>query len=126
MRNRGRILIRGIVQGVGFRPFVYARAADLGIRGTVRNTGSQVEIDAWGDRFPQFLDAVSRGPPMALIDSVQVEPLDGNPPPDFIILQSTAGALSGLIPPEIATCRDCTGTSSPPQAGTPGTGPPPA
>jgi len=109
MRNRGRILIRGIVQGVGFRPFVYARAADLGIRGTVRNTGSQVEIDAWGDRFPQFLDAVSRGPPMARIDSVQVEPLDGNPPPDFIILQSAAGALSGLIPPEIATCRDCTG-----------------
>ena len=109
MRNRGRILIRGIVQGVGFRPFVYARAADLGIRGTVRNTGSQVEIDAWGDRFPQFLEAVSRGPPMARIDSVQVESLDGNPPPDFIILQSTEGALSGLIPPEIATCRDCTG-----------------
>jgi hydrogenase maturation protein HypF len=109
MRNRGRILIRGIVQGVGFRPFVYARATDLGIRGTVRNTGSQVEIDTWGDRFPEFLAAVSRGPPMARIDSVQVEPLDGDPPPGFAILQSTGGALSGLIPPEIATCRDCIG-----------------
>ena len=109
MRNRGRILIRGVVQGVGFRPFVYARATELGIRGTVRNTGSQVEIDAWGGRFPAFLEAVSRGPPMARIDSVQVEPLDGNPPPGFAILQSTGGALSGLIPPEIATCRDCTG-----------------
>ena len=109
MRNRGRILIRGIVQGVGFRPFVFARAGELGIRGTVRNTGSQVEIDAWGDRFPVFLEAVSRGPPMARIDSVRVEPLDGSPPPGFTILQSTDGALSGLIPPEIATCGECTG-----------------
>jgi len=108
MRSRGRILIRGIVQGVGFRPFVYARAVELGIQGTVRNTGSQVEIDAWGEQFVSFLDAVSRGPPMARIDSVQVEPVEGSPPPGFTILRSTGGALSGLIPPEIATCRECT------------------
>ncbi|HUK38171.1 MAG TPA: acylphosphatase, partial [Methanomicrobiales archaeon] len=68
MRDRGRILVRGIVQGVGFRPFVYARARALGIRGSVKNTGSQVEIDAWGGRFDEFLDDVSRGPPLSRID----------------------------------------------------------
>jgi hydrogenase maturation protein HypF len=107
MRDRGRILVRGIVQGVGFRPFVYAKAHDLGIRGSVKNTGSQVEIDAWGDRFDRFLDEVSRGPPLARIDSVEVLPLKGSPPAGFTILTSSTGTLSGMIPPDVATCSEC-------------------
>jgi len=107
MRDWGRILVRGIVQGVGFRPFVYARAHALGIRGTVKNTGSQVEIDAWGDRFGDFLEEVSRGPPLARIDSVEVLPLQGSPPAGFLILISSAGTLSGMIPPDVATCTEC-------------------
>ena len=107
MRDRGRILVRGIVQGVGFRPFVYARARALGIRGSVKNTGSQVEIDAWGDRFEDFLEEVSRGPPLSRIDSVEVLPLQGSPPTGFLILISSAGTLSGMIPPDVATCAEC-------------------
>jgi hydrogenase maturation protein HypF len=107
MRDRGRILVRGIVQGVGFRPFVYARAHALGIRGTVKNTGSQVEIDAWGDRFGDFLEEVSRGPPLARIDSVDVLSLQGSPPTGFLILISSAGTLSGMIPPDVSTCGEC-------------------
>jgi hydrogenase maturation protein HypF len=107
MRDRGRILVRGIVQGVGFRPFVYARACALGIRGTVKNTGSQVEIDAWGDRFEDFLEEISRGPPLSKIDSVEVLSLQGSPPHGFFILISSAGSLSGMIPPDVATCAEC-------------------
>ncbi|HUK92445.1 MAG TPA: carbamoyltransferase HypF [Methanomicrobiales archaeon] len=107
MRDRGRILVRGIVQGVGFRPFVYARARALGIQGTVKNTGSQVEIDAWGEKFEDFLGDVSRGPPLARIDSVEVHPLNGAPPAGFSILASSAGTLSGMIPPDVATCGEC-------------------
>jgi len=109
MRDRGRILVRGIVQGVGFRPFVYARARALGIRGSVKNTGSQVEIDAWGGRFDEFLDDVSRGPPLSRIDSVEVLPLAGEAPAGFGILTSSAGTLSGMIPPDVATCGECVG-----------------
>ena len=109
MRDRGRILVRGIVQGVGFRPFVYARAVALVIRGSVKNTGSQVEIEAWGDRFEAFLADVSRGPPLSRIDSVQVLPLAGSPVEGFTILTSSAGTLSGMIPPDVATCGECVG-----------------
>ena len=107
MRQKGRIKIRGIVQGVGFRPFVYARAVDLGIRGSVKNLGSEVEIRACGERFEEFLREVSRGPPLARIDRVEVLADDASFPEGFSILASGEGSLSGMIPPDIATCEDC-------------------
>ncbi len=61
MRTSGNITIRGIVQGVGFRPFVYAKAHEYGMRGTVKNLGSEVEIAAYGERFEDFLRAVTGG-----------------------------------------------------------------
>ena len=70
MPKQGHIIIRGIVQGVGFRPFVYARAIAHGIRGSVCNTGSEVQIDAWGDNFDDFLSDLRKGPPLSTIDSV--------------------------------------------------------
>jgi len=72
MQQKGKITIRGIVQGVGFRPFVYARACEYAITGSVKNLGSEVEIYARGERFSEFLAAVSRGPPLSRIDSVAV------------------------------------------------------
>jgi len=107
MRRSGRIKIRGIVQGVGFRPFVYATAGKLGIVGFVQNRGSEVEIQACGDNFEEFLAAVSRGPPMARIDSVEVFPDAGPFPRSFLIRESDRGSLSGMIPPDIATCDEC-------------------
>ena len=107
MRTRGTIIIRGIVQGVGFRPFVYAKAQEFGITGTVKNLGSEVEIHAFGDRFEEFLAAVSRGTPLSHIDSVEVQDLRGDAPDTFTILESGSGNLSGFIPADVATCDDC-------------------
>jgi hydrogenase maturation protein HypF len=107
MRTRGTIIIRGIVQGVGFRPFVYAKAREFGITGTVKNLGSEVEIHAFGDRFEEFLEAVSRGTPLSRIDSVIVRDMRGDPPDTFIILESGSGSLSGFIPADVAICDDC-------------------
>ena len=63
MQKTGRITVRGIVQGVGFRPFVYAQACALGISGTVKNLGSEVEIFARGERFEEFVGSSLPGPP---------------------------------------------------------------
>ncbi len=107
MRTCGTIIIRGIVQGVGFRPFVYAQARKFGITGTVKNLGSEVEIHAFGDRFEDFLASVSRGPPLSRIDSVEVRDLRGDRPEEFTILESASGSLSGFIPADVAICDDC-------------------
>jgi hydrogenase maturation protein HypF len=107
MREKGRITVRGIVQGVGFRPFVYARACALGISGTVKNLGSEVEIFARGANFEQFLAEVSRGPPLSRIDSVEVSGTSREIPDGFFILPSGSGSLTGMIPPDIAMCDDC-------------------
>ncbi len=107
MRTSGIIIIRGIVQGVGFRPFVYAKAREFGITGTVKNLGSEVEIHASGDRFEEFLEAVSRGTPLSQIDSVDVQNLRGKVTDGFIILESNTGSHSGFVPTDVAICDDC-------------------
>ena len=107
MQKTGRITVRGIVQGVGFRPFVYAQACDLGIAGTVKNLGSEVEIFARGERFEEFVGAVSRGPPLSRIDSVEVTGTIKEIPDGFFILPSGTGSHTGMIPPDIAICSEC-------------------
>jgi hydrogenase maturation protein HypF len=107
MEKTGRITVRGIVQGVGFRPFVYAQASDLGISGSVKNLGSEVEIYARGERFEEFVGAVSRGPPLSRIDSVEVSGTIREIPDGFFILPSGSGSYSGMIPPDIAICTEC-------------------
>ncbi|MGB7537638.1 MAG: acylphosphatase, partial [Anaerolineales bacterium] len=108
MQKTGRITVRGIVQGVGFRPFVYAQACDLGISGSVKNLGSEVEIYARGERFEEFVGAVSRGPPLSRIDSVEVTGTIREIPDGFFILTSGTGSHTGMIPPDIAICNECT------------------
>ncbi|MDD1688182.1 MAG: acylphosphatase, partial [Methanoregula sp.] len=107
MQGKGRIIVRGIVQGVGFRPFVYARAQMLGISGTVKNLGSEVEILARGGNFEKFLSMVSKGPPLSRIDSVEVFNTLQEIPDGFFILPSRTGSLTGMIPPDVAMCDDC-------------------
>jgi hydrogenase maturation protein HypF len=107
MQTAGIIIVRGIVQGVGFRPFVFRKAVEFGISGSVTNLGSEVEIRATGTRFSEFLEEVSRGPPMSRIDTVEVHPLPGTIPIGFFIEPSREGSLSGMIPPDIATCTEC-------------------
>lgn len=103
-----RIVIRGTVQGVGFRPAVYRTAASLGLRGTVRNDGSCVTIDIDdGERFlERFLKEL---PPLARIDSV--ERTDCPLPDDvkgFTIIPSSEGKREGFsIPTDTAVCARC-------------------
>ncbi len=110
-----RVLVEGVVQGVGFRPFVWRLATELGLVGRVRNAAGRVEIDAAGP--PAALDAFARrvrtdAPPRARVERVTVEALDptavaGLPTP-FAIDESVAAATAErLFPPDIATCDDC-------------------
>ena len=98
MEPAGIITVKGVVQGVGFRPFVYARAVELGIHGSVKNLGSEVEIRAAGPRFSEFVRVVSAGPPMARIDSVVVRPLADRLPNGFVIEKSAGEVAFGHDP----------------------------
>ncbi|WFN33750.1 carbamoyltransferase HypF [Methanogenium sp. S4BF] len=107
MQVKGQISIKGIVQGVGFRPFVYKTAQELGMHGTVRNLGSEVLVLAEGTNFDEFVRRLSRGTPLSRIDSVTVTDSDDPAPEGFVILESAAGTLSGFIPADVATCDEC-------------------
>ena len=110
-----RIHINGIVQGVGFRPFVAKLARQLGVRGTVLNTTAGVRIAAWGSSalLGEFARRLrTDAPPAALILSLQAQPVppeEQEPAPqDFQIIPSAAdSSRSTLVSPDLATCPDC-------------------
>ena len=108
---RSKIKITGIVQGVGFRPFVYGLAKDLGLKGWVRNTSAGVDIDVEGNhtKIDHFLKTLNNGaPPLSRIDTLDVdygEPKGFN---SFDILHSESipGAFIP-ISPDVSICDDC-------------------
>lgn len=111
---RYEITILGVVQGVGYRPFVAALAEQLHIRGSVRNSGGVVRIDAFGDAeaMDNFICRLrSYAPPAARVDRVQAVPVneDGTPPGDFGIVESEAenGADLPLLPADLPLCEAC-------------------
>ncbi len=73
----------------------------------MKNLGSEVEIIAVGEHFSEFVEIIRHGPPMARIDSITVEDYRGDIPDGFVILPSSEGSLSGMIPPDLATCDEC-------------------
>jgi hydrogenase maturation protein HypF len=106
-----RIHVRGIIQGVGFRPFVYGLAMRLELTGWVRNTSAGVDIEVDGP--PEALRAFLRGlqaeaPPLAMIDEVTSEHISSNGYKDFRIMHSEAvqGAFQP-ISPDVGLCEDC-------------------
>ncbi len=105
------IEVTGVVQGVGFRPFVYRAAKEYGISGTVANTPGGVVIEArgGGDSIFLFLKALREGaPPAALVDEVRVSSAAPSSATGFEIVPSTDdGDRQVLISPDLATCRDC-------------------
>jgi len=110
--NRGaRIHITGIVQGVGFRPFVYSLATRLSITGWVRNTSAGVEIEV--DGAPEALDAFvhalrEEAPPLARIDEFHVQDRAPNGFSDFQIIHSEAiPDAFQPISPDVSLCNDC-------------------
>ena len=110
MPRRKSIKIKGIVQGVGFRPFVYRLADELKLKGFVRNTTSGVEIEIEGTpaHANLFLKKLrSDAPPAARIDETSVEELDEKGYARFSIRDSKKSAGFTQISPDIATCGDC-------------------
>ncbi|WP_354637841.1 carbamoyltransferase HypF [Kitasatospora camelliae] len=109
--QRRRVAVRGVVQGVGFRPFVYTLAAELGLAGHVTNTGEGVlaEVEGPVEAVEAFCRRVaSDAPPLAEVASVAHEPIEVTGAGGFTIVPSQAGGPSRtLIPPDTATCADC-------------------
>jgi hydrogenase maturation protein HypF len=104
------IKVRGIVQGVGFRPFVYRLAHEHGLAGWVLNTSSGVEIEVEGPEqgLRQFIDSLRKeAPPLAGIEDVRIEERPPEGFTSFEIRESLPDEGYQLISPDIATCRDC-------------------
>jgi len=107
---RIRIQVRGIVQGVGFRPFVYRQAARFALSGFVQNTGSGVTIEIEGESAAcaGFLAALtSEAPPLSRIQSVEPVEIPVTGERGFAIHTSQAGEKSALVSPDIGICDDC-------------------
>lgn len=110
-RQRQRLTVTGIVQGVGFRPFVYGLAQRLGLAGFVRNDSRGVAIEVEGPaealaRFRELL--LAEAPPLARVESVTVEELPPQHETAFVIEESQEGSeRTTLVSPDVATCADC-------------------
>ncbi|MDI1245546.1 MAG: carbamoyltransferase HypF, partial [Rhodoferax sp.] len=105
-----QIRVTGIVQGVGFRPFVWRLAQQLGLHGWVRNDAQGVEILAQGSQHGMAelrerlrLDA----PPLARVDNVQALDLAAEPLTGFSIIASQSGQAATAIGPDVAVCAEC-------------------
>ncbi len=106
-----RLRVRGVVQGVGFRPFVYNLALRCGLNGWVRNTSAGVEIQIEGPEaaVAAFRAALPReAPPRAFIAALDDEPVAAEGSTTFRILESAdEPSAYQLVSPDIATCDDC-------------------
>lgn len=116
-RARHRFTVRGVVQGVGFRPFVYALAREFGLAGSIGNTGDGVLIEVEGPprALGEFGDRlVTAAPPLAHIDGVCREVIGCRGGTDFVITGSRDSGGRTLVSPDIATCDPCLAEMSDP------------
>jgi hydrogenase maturation protein HypF len=108
---RRSVLVRGVVQGVGFRPFVYRLAAEEHLSGSIGNDtdGVTIEIEGLPSRVDSFLHRLrTEMPPLARIDSVATRDLELKGESGFhIIASEVLGQVSTGIPADAATCADC-------------------
>jgi len=110
---RQRFSITGVVQGVGFRPFVWRRATRLGLAGFVENTpaGVVVEVQGPAEALAEFATGLAAAaPPLATVETITVtdRPPVAVEPRGFRILASTAGGDGRpVVPADIATCSAC-------------------
>jgi hydrogenase maturation protein HypF len=110
-RRRLRVCVHGVVQGVGFRPFVYTTAAALGLSGSVRNdtSGAVVEVEGDPAEIELFLQQLrDHPPPLAVVESIEthdIPPIGGT---GFAIADtSRSGGGRTLASPDVAMCADC-------------------
>ena len=108
--GRRRVRVRGMVQGVGFRPFVWRLASELGLDGWVRNDAEGVLAEVQGAplALEEFLRRVTSGaPPLARVAAVEHEARPVEPGKGFAIAASGRGTASTAVSPDAATCPDC-------------------
>jgi len=111
MVTRAQIVVKGIVQGVGFRPYIFNLAESLDLKGYVTNTSEGVFIDVEGTRLPEFVDRLrNEAPPLSQITEFTVTsfPLHGYR--EFVIRQSldhAQGLPFTLVSPDVSICPDC-------------------
>ena len=111
MVERAQIIVKGVVQGVGFRPFVYKLATGLRLTGYVTNTSDGVLIEAEGTGIAEFLRRLRiEAPPLSDITDVSNTPLPVHGYPDFTIRASadqSGGRPFTLVSPDVSICDDC-------------------
>jgi len=102
-----RVVIAGVVQGVGFRPFVHGLAHELGVAGVVGNDaeGVFIEVEGAGGAIDTFLARLrSDAPPLAVIERIDVEAKTATGRQGFVIVDSDgSGDRKALISPDVAT-----------------------
>ncbi len=111
MTQARQLRIRGTVQGVGFRPFVYRLATELGLAGCVRNTAAGVIVEIEGEQalLDEFVARLpGEAPPLSRISSIETRGADPVGMTEFRIVESEGAAQpTALIPPDVALCGDC-------------------
>jgi hydrogenase maturation protein HypF len=110
-RIRTLVRVEGIVQGVGFRPFVYSLATGLGLGGVIGNDvdGVFAEVEGAPEAVSAFMLALAQdAPPLASIDRIATSPLRPDGSTVFSIAPSQSGGpRRTLVSADIATCDDC-------------------
>ncbi len=106
-----KIIVTGVVQGVGFRPFIYRLAVSLGLKGYVKNLGGgSVEIHVEGDssRVREFIERLRiEKPPPARIENVDIVEDKEQGFKSFVIEKSSTVIKRSIIPPDIGICSEC-------------------
>ena len=108
--ERHHIHVTGVVQGVGFRPFVYGLAHQFGLDGWVLNSSDGVDIEIEGSETVLVLFATAlreQAPPLAFIESVSIMQVPVRSERGFAIRRSVVRPGASLISPDVATCEDC-------------------
>ena len=100
-----KFIIKGVVQGVGFRPYIYNACISAKLKGCVLNTGESVVVEV--NNKEKFIEILDRIPPLARIDSYDIE-LSYNKYKDFTIRDSSGKGFAE-IPPDLFLCKNCLG-----------------
>jgi hydrogenase maturation protein HypF len=107
-RTGTRISVKGIVQGVGFRPFVYNLAKALNLKGFVINSSKGVTVEIEGKESGAFIDRLTRdAPPLSQIMSVETVSIPYQGYKDFEIRESRDEGSFTLVSPDVSVCKDC-------------------
>jgi len=108
--ERRSFVVSGLVQGVGFRPFVHRLAHELGLAGFVLNRAGEVHVEAEGahSALESFESALlHRAPPLAAISALRSRSMAPDGRAGFLIVDSVGGEAKPFVVPDVATCERC-------------------